>query len=79
MMHDLIQQNVPMFSILLFITFYIVILSFKPAFLYNSDGSLRQFGIGFSKKTVFPVWLLAIGLSIMSYFLIFYYTSLRHV
>lgn len=76
MVYNLIQQNVPMFSILLFITFYVGILSFKPAFLYNSDGTIRQFGIGFSKKTVFPIWLLAIALSIMSYFLIFYYTSL---
>jgi hypothetical protein len=78
-MYDLIQQNIPMFSILLFVLFYIGILSLKPAFLYNSDGSLRQFGIGFSKKTIFPAWLLSIGLAIMSYFLIFYYTSLSRV
>jgi hypothetical protein len=47
----------------------------KPNFLYNKDGSLREFGVGFSKKTVIPVWILSIFLSLLSYFTLMYYVS----
>tara|TARA_B100000902_G_C27076569_1_gene796758 strand:+ start:709 stop:876 length:168 start_codon:yes stop_codon:yes gene_type:complete len=47
----------------------------KPGFLYNRDGSLREFGIGFRNKTVVPVWLLSITLAILSYFIILYYLA----
>ncbi len=75
MLINLVRRNVTMFSILLFLFFYIIIISYQPNFIYNKDGSLRTFGIGFSKKTVFPAWFLAIFLSIMSYFIVFYYVS----
>lgn len=72
---NLVRRNVTLFSILLFLFFYIIINSYTPNFIYNRDGTLRTFGIGFSKKTVFPAWFLAIFLSIMSYFIVFYYVS----
>ena len=78
MIRDLVQNNIPLYSILLIIIFYVGILSLKPSFLYNKNGSLRDFGIGFSKKTILPVWLLAILLSIMAYFFIFYYANFRN-
>ena len=42
---------------------------------YNSDGSLRQFGIGTKKKTVLPIWLLSLILAIFSYLFVLYYLS----
>ena len=44
--------------------------------MYNKDGSLRQFGIGYQKKTILPAWLIAIVVAIMSYFGVLYYISL---
>jgi hypothetical protein len=79
MIRNLVQNNIPLYSILLFIIFYGGILSVKPSFLYNKNGSLRDFGIGFSKKTILPAWLFSILLSIVAYFLIFYYASFSHV
>jgi hypothetical protein len=38
--------------------------------MYNEDGSLRQFGIGFQRKTVVPAWLVAIIIAILSYLLV---------
>jgi hypothetical protein len=76
MLKTLLRNNITMFSILLFLFLYIIIIwVINPNFIYNKDGSLRTFGLGFSKKTVFPAWFLAIFLSIMSYFIIFYYVS----
>ena len=76
MFRNLVRKNIILFSILLFLFFYILIVAYKPNFIYNKDGSLRTFGVGFSKKTVIPVWILAIFLSLMSYFILFYYVSL---
>ena len=45
----------------------------QPAFLYNSDGSLRDFGVGYKNKTILPIWLLSIVLGILSYCFTRYY------
>jgi hypothetical protein len=54
---------------------YGMTIAFKPHFLYNKDGSLREFGVGFRRKTVIPAWLLAIVLGIVSYFFVLYYLA----
>jgi hypothetical protein len=45
--------------------------------MYNEDGSLRQFGIGFKRKTVIPAWLVAIIIAILSYLLVLYASTPR--
>lgn len=70
-----IQKNLVGLSILLFLIIYAGFNMSKPSFLYNRDGSLREFGLGQSRKTVIPVWILAIFLSILSYFILMYYSS----
>ena len=42
-------------AIAIFILLFVLIQAMKPSFLYNSDGSLRPFGIGYRKKTVVPL------------------------
>ena len=49
---------------------------YKPSLLYNRDGSLRQFGLNNSKKTVFHAWLLALLISILSYVFVLYYLAI---
>jgi hypothetical protein len=44
----------------------------NPSFIYNEDGSLREFGIGYSSKTILPIWLVAIVLGILSYVTVYY-------
>ena len=46
---------------------YITIHAAKPGFMYNSDGSLRQFGVGRKFTTVIPAWLVAILMAIFLY------------
>ena len=73
--HLFIQKHLIALSILLFFISYTAINMLKPSFLYNHDGSLREFGLGLSRKTVIPAWILAIFLSILSYFVLMYYSS----
>jgi hypothetical protein len=47
-----------------FIIFTIVVL-IKPNIMFNSDGSLKQFGLGYKRKTILPLWLFAIYLAII--------------
>lgn len=71
-----IRNNIISVSSIIFIVFYGLILFFRPGFIYNSDGSLRQFGLNNSRKTIIPAWLLALLLAISSYFLVLYYITI---
>ena len=60
-------------SIVLFLVIFFAIHSFKPSLLYNTDGSFRDFGVGYRNKTVIPIWLVAIVLAIFSYLGVMYF------
>ena len=70
---NFVRKHLVSFATLLFVGLYVLILKLKPGFLYNHDGTLRAFGVGYKNKTVIPVWLLAIALAILSYLGILYY------
>jgi hypothetical protein len=67
-----IRNNTAGAAILLYIVLFMIIQYMNPSFLYNEDGSLREFGVGYSSKTVIPIWLLAIIIAILSYLAVFY-------
>ncbi len=70
-----VRHNKLSVSILVYIISFMLFVLFKPAFLYNPDGTLRSFGVGYRSKTIIPIWLLAILLGIMSYFMVLYYAN----
>jgi hypothetical protein len=70
---NFIRKHLVSFATILFVSLYILVIKLKPGFMYNHDGSLRSFGIGYKNKTVIPVWLVAIALAIVSYLGILYY------
>ena len=61
-------------AIALFVVFFVFVNWMKPVLLYNSDGSLRPFGIGHRKRTVVPLWLVVILLSILTFSVSLYVT-----
>ena len=67
-----IRNNPVLTSIILFLVIFILIILGKPGFIFNHDGSLRQFGVGYRNKTILPVWLLAIILGILCYLFVLY-------
>lgn len=75
MLRRYIRNNITSVSILIFIITYGLIIYFQPGFLYNNDGSLREFGLNSNKKTIFPAWLLALIISIFSYLFVLYYLA----
>ena len=71
-----IRKNITSVSIVLFVIIFCAIQLAEPAFLYDKDGSLRQFGLGTQKKTVIPIWFLTLIIAIFSYLFVLYYLSI---
>jgi len=70
-----IREHITLISIILFVLMFGLIVMIKPAFLYNKDGSIREFGIGYKNKTILPIWLLSLILGIISYLLVMFYLA----
>ena len=71
-----VRENKIMVSIFIYIILFAIINLIKPASVYNPDGSIKSFGVGFRKKTIIPVWLISIFLAIIAYFSVMYYSSI---
>jgi len=75
MYRNLIRENVTFVAIILFIILFGIIQIIKPLFLYNKDGSIREFGIGYRNKTILPIWLLSLVLGILCYLFVQYFIA----
>ena len=75
MYQEIFQKNTILMSIVLFLILFGIIQLMKPSFLYNTDGSIREFGIGYKNKTILPIWLLSIILGILCYVIILFYSK----
>lgn len=72
-----IRKNFILFTILLYFFLFLLTVYIKPVIIYNKDGTLKEFGIGYKNKTIFPLWLVSILYAIISYFIILLYISLN--
>ena len=70
----MIRNNLAGAAIVLYIIVFMLVQYINPSFIYNEDGSLREFGVGYSNKTILPIWLVAIILGILSYVAVYYMT-----
>lgn len=70
-----IRNHVILATIILFLSLFSLIVITKPKFMFNRDGTLKEFGLGYTRRTVLPIWLIAIVLAIICYFLVIYYIN----
>ena len=75
MLRTFTRNNTTLVSIIIFLIIFVMIYMLQPAFLYNKDGSIREFGVGYKNKTILPLWLFSIILGILSYLFVLYYLS----
>ena len=75
MLRQYIRRNIPSVAIFLFVILFGLIQLIEPAFLYDNDGSIRQFGLGSNKKTVIPIWFLTFILAVCCYLFVLYFLS----
>ena len=69
----IIRKYIVSFTILLFVSLFSLVVYLQPSIFYKRDGTLREFGINQSNKTVIPIWLFVICISIVSYLAIMFY------
>ncbi len=70
-----VRHNKISVAIIIYILLFVIINYIQPAFMYNPDGTIKPFGVGYRNKTIIPVWLISIFLAIIAYFSVMYYTS----
>ena len=73
-----IYSNITLISIILYLVLFGLIQYIKPNIFYNTNGSIRQFGIGYKNTTILPLWLISILLAIISYFIVLYVIHIRY-
>jgi hypothetical protein len=76
MLRSFIKRNLTIVSILVFSFIFCSVQLLKPSLLYDKDGSIREFGIGYQKKTILPLWLFSLVLAILSYVFVLYCLAL---
>jgi len=74
-----IKKNITLFSILLFIILFGIMVYIKPTCVFNKDGTMRQFGIGYRNKTVIPIWLIVIIMAYLSYLFLLYLNAYTQI
>ena len=62
------MQNRIQLSIILYLLFMGIVIVLNPKHIYNTHGSLKQFGTG-TDKTLFPLWLIIFIGSFFSYYI----------
>jgi sterol desaturase/sphingolipid hydroxylase (fatty acid hydroxylase superfamily) len=68
----LLLKNRLFFSMVLFSVLFYAVIIIKPNFIFDNDGSFREFGVGNTAKTVIPIWLFVLFISFVSYYAIHY-------
>lgn len=75
----MLDVNILFVVIALYILLYGLIITFKPAIIYdNNKDCLRQFGVGYKNTTILPLWLVSIIVAIFSYFIVLYIIHIRY-
>jgi hypothetical protein len=75
MSKNYIRENPTLVAVIVFLIIFGVIQILRPSCFYNKDGSIREFGIGYKNKTIFPIWLLSLLLGILCYLGVIYYIN----
>ena len=75
MNRSFVRRNIPLFALALYIILYGVLIFSKPSLIYDKNDCLRNFGRGYTTRSILPVWLLSIIIAILSYFAVMYYVT----
>lgn len=79
MLRTFTRNNTTLAAIIIFLVIFSFVQMIKPTFIYNDDGSLREFGVGYKNKTILPLWLFSIILGILTYLMVLYYLTYPNI
>ena len=79
MLKKFLNKNITLVSIILFIIMFIFLIVIKPDIVFTKNGKPREFGLGYKNKTILPIWLFVIIISILSYLAVLFYIQFNNI
>ena len=79
MLKQFFNKNITLVSIIFFIIMFILLIVIKPEIVFTKNGKPRDFGLGYKNKTILPIWLFVIILSIFSYLAVLFYIQFNKI
>lgn len=79
MLKQFFNKNITLVSIIFFIIMFILLIVIKPSSVFTKNGKPREFGLGYKNKTILPIWLFVILLSILSYLAILFFIQFKKI
>ena len=79
MLKQFFNKNITLVSIIFFIIMFILLIVIKPEIVFTKNGKPRDFGLGYKNKTILPIWLFVIILSIFSYLAVLFYIQFNRI
>ena len=67
MIKNIIKSNILLFTVICYLFLFALMMYLKPKTIFNNDGTPLNFGVGYTKKTITPIWLIVILIAIISY------------
>ena len=67
MLRDFIHRKPALTAIALFISVYAIVVMMRPSLFFNNDGSIREFGLAMTRRSIVPIWLAAVIIGILCY------------
>ena len=62
-------ENYLTLSIIIYLVLISIVIYNKPSLIFDNNGNIKKFGLG-KKKTIYPLWLVVIVLSVLSFYMI---------
>ena len=79
MLKQFMNKNITLVSMIIFILMFILLIVTKPEIVFTKSGKPRDFGLGYKNKTILPIWLFVIILSILSYLVVLFYIRFNKI
>jgi hypothetical protein len=70
-MIESIRANPKMWMVTIYLFLVSALLYVQPRLAFDENGRIRPFGTNKKASTVFPLWLWVLGLSVVSYLIVF--------
>lgn len=72
------KEHILLLSVFIYLfVFYFFTMFLKPSFLFNIEGDIKPFGLGYLNKTIIPIWLFSLMIAVLSYLFILYFSIVK--
>ena len=65
MINEFIRENKILATFILFLFMFCTIMITKPSFVFNKDGTVKDFGLGYNNKTVLPIFVFCSAINLL--------------